>query len=58
MILMINKRIEARELYRATNQAMDNYHHRRRIINGSIEELLQKAVARLSEMHSELMKVK
>ena len=34
--LMLNERIQGRELYRMTNQAMDNYNRRRMLINGEV----------------------
>jgi len=57
-ISVLNKRIDAREMYRVANQSMDNYHHRRRLINSDMEVRLQQVRVELWGLHLELVKVK
>jgi hypothetical protein len=55
---VLNNRIEGREMYRLTNQAMDNYSQRRRIINTDMQNLFAKALNDLTNLFLELNKVK
>ena len=54
---LINKRIEARDFYRFTNQAMDNYETRRKMLNNELEGILRQQEDRLKQLHSELIKL-
>jgi hypothetical protein len=55
---MLNKRIEGREMYRLTNQAMGNYSTRRKLINADIQTIFAQALNDLTNLYSELTKVK
>jgi hypothetical protein len=57
-LFVLNKRIEGREMYRLTNQSMDNYDRRRKLINIDIDFLLRKAHDDLTALHIDLSKVK
>jgi hypothetical protein len=54
---IINKRIEGRDFYRFTNQAMDNYSARRKMLNTELEGILKEHEGRLKHLHKELIKV-
>jgi hypothetical protein len=54
---IINKRIEDRDFHRFTNQAMDNYSARRKMLNTELEGILKEHEGRLKHLHTELIKV-
>jgi hypothetical protein len=54
---IINKRIEGRDFYRFTNQAMSNYAVRRKMLNTELEGILKEREGRLKHLHMELIKV-
>jgi hypothetical protein len=54
---LINKRIEGRDFYRFTNQAMDNYSRRRKMLNTELEGILREQEGRLNSLHQALMKI-
>ena len=54
---LINKRIEARDFYRFTSQAMDNFSVRRKIINSELEGILQQQEGRLQNLDLQLVKI-
>jgi hypothetical protein len=53
---LINKRIEGRDFYRFTNQAMDNFGRRRKLINTELERILREQERLLKRLHMELVK--
>jgi len=52
----VNYKIEGRELYRATNGAMSNYHSRRKMINGELVHLLSSLEEQTKELQPKIQK--
>jgi len=52
--LMVNERIQGRELYRMTNRAMVNYNPRRMLINGELLDGVNQLRPRFQKHHEDL----
>jgi hypothetical protein len=53
-LTIINQRLQTRELFRATNQALTDYHLRRALINNDLADGLDYLIARLQKHRKEL----